>query len=71
MQLPPLSVIAAWPKPNFENPETRGPANEIVAGVLTGIVTIILPIRLYTRHFLSSGLALDDALIVLAYVCVP
>lgn len=68
MQIPPLDVLAAWPAPNYVNPETHGPANIIVFGILMGISAIFLTIRIYTRIAISRGFGIDDVLIILAFV---
>ncbi|KAI0128949.1 integral membrane protein [Xylariales sp. AK1849] len=68
MRTIPLSVLASWPKPNYVNPETRGPAAEIVGIILVSLVTIIIVLRLYTRQFISKGFGLDDILIFVSYV---
>lgn len=68
MRIPPLEVLAQWPTPNYENPETRGPAGDIVGIVFGALALLVVSIRLYTRKYISNGLGLDDALIVLAFV---
>lgn len=68
MQLPPASVLVTWPRPNYENPPTRGEAGKVVATILTFLVTLVLGIRVYTRRFISKGFGLDDILILIAYV---
>jgi len=68
MKIPPASVLAAWPRPNYANPTTRGLTNLIVISTLLGFVTVVLAVRIYTRIRISKGFGLDDVLIVLAYV---
>ncbi|KAI1854904.1 hypothetical protein JX265_002543 [Neoarthrinium moseri] len=68
MSSTPSSISANWPAPNYVNPETRGPAGKIVGITLVSIATVIIVLRLYTRHFISKGFGLDDILIVLSYV---
>ncbi|KAJ2893927.1 hypothetical protein MKZ38_008077 [Zalerion maritima] len=68
MRLPPYSVLASWPEPNYVDPETRGSANEIIALGLLILVTLMLGIRLYTRTVISHGFGPDDTLICLAYL---
>lgn len=68
MIIPPPSVIASWPKPNYANPESQGPAGVGVGGTLIVLVTIVLLLRLYTRRWISNGFGLDDILIACAYV---
>ncbi|KAI1771304.1 integral membrane protein [Hypoxylon cercidicola] len=67
MRLPPQSIIDSWPKPNNNNPESRGHAGMTVGVLLTGLVTITLAIRLYARKWLTRGFGLDDVLILVAY----
>ncbi|KAI1844564.1 hypothetical protein JX265_001549 [Neoarthrinium moseri] len=68
MRIPPLSVLATWPRPNYNHPETRGPAGKVLAVALTTLVTLILAIRIYTRRAISKSFGLDDILIVAAYI---
>ncbi|KAK7970434.1 hypothetical protein PG996_001137 [Apiospora saccharicola] len=68
MIIPPLSVIASWPRPNYVNPESQGPAGVGVGSTLIVLVTITLLLRLYTRRWISKGFGLDDILIACAYV---
>ncbi|KAJ3561445.1 hypothetical protein NPX13_g8943 [Xylaria arbuscula] len=68
MRLPPIEVIASWPKPNYINPESRAPISTVVGSIFLAFVTIILLIRLYSRKQLTKGLGLDDILICLAYI---
>ncbi|KAK7941014.1 uncharacterized protein PG986_013401 [Apiospora aurea] len=68
MIIPPPSVIASWPKPDYANPESQGPAGVGIGSTFVALVTIILLLRLYTRRWISKGFGLDDILIVGAYV---
>lgn len=68
MRIPPVEVILSWPLPRYDNPETRGPASEIVAIILLAIATIILAIRIYTRRCITNGFGWDDILVVLAFI---
>ncbi|KPI37258.1 uncharacterized protein AB675_1566 [Cyphellophora attinorum] len=63
---PPYSVIATWPKPNYIDPHTRGPAlaNLCIALIVIGV--LVVTARLYTRLFLTRAAGLDDACIVIA-----
>lgn len=69
MQIPPSSVLSAWPTPNYVNPVTHGPADLVVLPLLMALVTTFLCIRFYTRVFITKGFGVDDVLILLAYVC--
>ena len=65
---PPPEVVAAWPAPNLVNPETRGPAKDIVTIMLWALVSGVLILRLYTRRYISQRIGWDDVLITVAYV---
>ena len=58
-------VVGAWPAPtgvtpNFSNPESIG-YRVILAALLCPAVTIIFVLlRLYTKHFLTKKLHIDD-----------
>lgn len=67
MRLPPPSVVASWPPPNYVDPVTRGNALLIVNIVFQGLATIALAGRLYSRY-IKKWFGIDDVLIVLAYV---
>lgn len=69
MQLPPLSVIANYPTPNYVNPETRGPSLLIANCVMLSISLVVVGIRFYTRIFISRCFGPDDFFILLALVC--
>lgn len=64
-------LVAEWPKPNFIDPEVRGPALYFINGAFFGIATLAISIRLHARIFVRKWFGLDDTLIVLAWVCVP
>ncbi|TEY80334.1 hypothetical protein BOTCAL_0039g00310 [Botryotinia calthae] len=68
MQLPSPEIIASWPVPNYENPETQGYGVLIVTSILLPIVLSIILIRLYTRLVMSKAFGLDDWLILAAMV---
>lgn len=67
MITPPLDVVLTWPTPNYVDPETRGPANEIVAITLWIAATVIVTIRLYARKRITHGFGADDIFIILAW----
>lgn len=67
MRLPPPSVIASWPKPNYTDPLTRGNALFIVNVVFQTFATIAVVGRMYSRY-MKKWFGLDDALISVAYV---
>ncbi|RYC59125.1 hypothetical protein CHU98_g7078 [Xylaria longipes] len=68
MRIPPIEVVASWPRPNYIDPESRAPVGKIIGSILLGLVTVILAIRLYSRKRLTNGFGLDDMFICLAYV---
>ncbi|KAJ8133286.1 hypothetical protein O1611_g350 [Lasiodiplodia mahajangana] len=68
MKIPPVEVVASWPRPNYRDPESRAPAGQIIGSILLALVTIIVAIRLYSRKRLTNGFGLDDTFICLAYV---
>ncbi|KAI1494814.1 hypothetical protein F5X96DRAFT_466158 [Biscogniauxia mediterranea] len=67
MRIPPAEVIAQWPKPNYINPETRGPESKIIGILLIVLVAAVLAVRLYARKWLTKGFGLDDTLMMIAY----
>ncbi|KAI0443820.1 hypothetical protein F4803DRAFT_549745 [Xylaria telfairii] len=68
MRIPPLEVIASWPRPNYINPESKAHEGKIIGSTALGLVTLILAIRLYSRKRLTNGFGLDDMFICLAYI---
>jgi hypothetical protein len=68
MQIPASSVLATWPRPNYVDPVTHGPANIVVIPLLLGLVFVFLCIRFYARLFITRGFGVDDVLILLAFV---
>src|ERR1700753_1703687 len=61
-------VVAQWPKPNYVNPETRGPVLYIVNGTFFFLASVVVVTRLYSRIFIRRWFGLDDALILVAWV---
>ncbi|KAL6712563.1 hypothetical protein ACN47E_000440 [Coniothyrium glycines] len=66
MRSPPLEVLLSWPKPNYENPKTRGPALVIVNSICITLVIVVVALRLYTRLVIKRWFGLDDIFILLA-----
>lgn len=63
----PSTWPTGWPAPNYDNPETRGhPSIFIATSVIT---TIVVALRLYSRHYLLKSIGLDDGLLLAGYVC--
>jgi hypothetical protein len=68
MQLPPLSVLASWPTPNYIDPVTRGPGLLIVNIVFSALAFIVVALRLYTRVWITRSLGMDDVFVFAALV---
>ncbi len=68
MRSAPPEVVATWPKPNYVNPQARGP-DLIVAGLVTLVFAIIsLLLRMYVRIRIMRKTDWDDWFMVLAAV---
>ncbi len=68
MRSAPPEVVAAWPKPNYVDPEEQGP-DLIVAGMFTLVVALAaLGLRLYVRLGVMRKMAMDDWVMVVATV---
>ncbi|OQU95387.1 hypothetical protein CLAIMM_01604 [Cladophialophora immunda] len=63
---PPPSVIASWPKPNYVNPDTRGPGLVYMCIIFAAIGIITCTARVYSRLFITKAPGLDDLLVVVA-----
>jgi len=68
MQLPPPSVLANWPTPNYENPQTQGLPLIIVNVIFMALMSLAVPLRLYSRYINKGRLGWDDFNMGLAYV---
>ncbi|KAK9782160.1 hypothetical protein SCARD494_13832 [Seiridium cardinale] len=68
MRIPPASILATWPIPNYDRPVTRGPGGKIVGVALTTFTTLVLAIRVYTRLRIVRSFGLDDILIITAFI---
>jgi hypothetical protein len=66
---PPLSVILTW-KPNYVDPETRGPLVKILDVVLLSLCYVAVALRVYARAVHSKSYGWDDTLIVIALVSI-
>lgn len=65
---PPIAVIKSWPKPNYINPETRGPEVRI-GSIILGIATLLVVCaRLWARFVVVRRPGLDDYLIIVSAV---
>jgi hypothetical protein len=69
IEVPPLSVLLSWPKPNYINPVTRGPETYVVGTVFLTLATSVVATRLYARVHIRRWFGLDDLFICLAWVC--
>lgn len=68
MRSAPPEVVATWPKPNYVNPEVRGP-DLIIAGLVTLVFAIIsVVLRMYVRLRIMRKTDWDDWFMVLASV---
>ncbi|KAK4934329.1 hypothetical protein LTR10_024373 [Elasticomyces elasticus] len=52
----------SWPVPNYIDPPTRGSPSLFV--VMMVISTIVVALRIYSRHFVTKSLGLDDGFLV-------
>ncbi|OAP60014.1 hypothetical protein AYL99_05016 [Fonsecaea erecta] len=63
---PPPSVIASWPKPNYVDPDTRGPGLVYMCIIFAAIGIITCTARIYSRLFITKAPGLDDLLVMIA-----
>lgn len=69
MQLPPASVLASWPTPNYDNPtHVRGPELIIVAGIFFPLAVLMVILRFFTRIRISKAFGIDDVFLLAALV---
>lgn len=68
MQKPPAWVIAAWPEPNYVDPETHGWGNVILNIVLFVVLCCFISLRIWTRTRLRASFGADDMMILFAMV---
>ncbi|KAJ9227202.1 hypothetical protein DTO027B5_791 [Paecilomyces variotii] len=66
MQLPPASVMAHWPTPNYIDPPSRGGALLVVNIVFTSLSFLVVCMRIYTRLRITGSVGLDDATIIVS-----
>lgn len=71
MRLPPKDVIATWPEPNYDDPDTKGPSLLVVQLCLMPLAMLALGARLYVRVFLMKKAGVDDWLMLGAMVRSP
>lgn len=65
---PPLEVIATWPKPNYESPQTQPKIILIFACILGPLTVTLLLARLWVRIRMQHNAGLDDWLMLAAIV---
>ncbi|KAL6713401.1 hypothetical protein ACLMJK_008866 [Lecanora helva] len=65
---PTKEIIASWPKPNYDNPETRGPALTIVNIIFIILVFVFVGLRYYTRLRITRSFGQDDVVIGLSVI---
>ncbi|KAL8314416.1 hypothetical protein RB593_008174 [Gaeumannomyces tritici] len=66
MRNPPPEVTAAWPKPNYVDPEHRGNELLVAATAVLGVALFCLALRLYVRIAIVRKSRLDDRHMVVA-----
>lgn len=66
--MPPPSVMATWPKPNYIDPLTRGSGLLVANTVLSSISFIVTSLRVYTRVRITATPGMDDVFAILAFV---
>ncbi|KAI5782611.1 hypothetical protein EDC01DRAFT_220039 [Geopyxis carbonaria] len=68
MRNPPPSEYTTWPKPNYDNPETKGISLLVIGIILITIAFIVVLMRLYVRWHILHNVGVDDWLMVLALI---
>jgi hypothetical protein len=63
-----MSVIKAWPRPNYVDPVTRGNENVILNIILYIFLMLFVTLRVATRGKLKRAFGTDDILIMVAVV---
>ncbi|KAJ9657700.1 hypothetical protein H2201_008106 [Coniosporium apollinis] len=64
----PIDVYLSFPLPNYDDPQTRGPALVIVNSIFISLVVIAVALRVYTRVYIKRWFGSDDYLICAALV---
>lgn len=57
---PPAEVLAAWPRPNYVNPEERGWEAPIVLMVMLFLTMVVFMARIWARLVVSKNAGIDD-----------
>jgi hypothetical protein len=63
----PTSVLLSFPLPS-EHPQTRGKEMFVFSALFMFATTVCVAIRLWTRIGIRRWIALDDVLIIIAFV---
>lgn len=64
----PPEVVKSWPEPNYDNPETRGPGLIILVTLFFLVAAFIVPVRCYTRWYITNSFGADDIFIMVSMV---
>ncbi|KAF7195570.1 hypothetical protein HII31_03164 [Pseudocercospora fuligena] len=67
MQIPPMEVLLSWPKPNYDNPTTRGEALLVLMICFSILVGLAVAGRFYSRLVVKSCSGWDDGAIIVAF----
>lgn len=68
MKLPPESITASWPTPNYIDPPTRGHGVLIVNIICISLTFLVVCLRLYTRLRITCSVGIDDLCIVIGLI---
>ncbi|KAH8702550.1 integral membrane protein [Talaromyces proteolyticus] len=66
--LPPASVMATWPTPNYVDPEHRGPGLLATNIFLCSLSFVMTTMRVYTRVRITATPGMDDVFAILAFI---
>ncbi|KAI4637614.1 uncharacterized protein J4E88_002084 [Alternaria novae-zelandiae] len=66
--LPPVSVFAAWPLPNYEDPVTRSKAVLITSCTLGSIMLAVVGARIWARAVIQRNSGVDDWIMLAAMI---
>lgn len=59
-------MIESWPKPNYVDPVTQGPALVYVCIVFSALSLAVVTARIYSRIFITKAPGADDILVAIA-----
>jgi hypothetical protein len=68
--LPPISVLAKWPVPNYDDPVTRSKVVLITSCALGSVMLVTVGARMWARAIIQKNAGLDDWIITAAMVCI-